>query len=581
MKKKIHYLLIICFIIITNHLSYSQCSVTAKALYQGNVFTDTVEICSGSMTLLYADANCLDTNCGAVIMQNDFNNMTLGNGWSSTLANPVFDNPCQCPFVSGQPQVSCAGIPGQFGPDGAFAWVGTTASNERTLATQSFDLTPYQNNNNCKIQFWMMFGITPNSGSCEDPDEATEGVHLQYSVNNGTTWIDFPGTNTNPVGNLSPTPPFVTTTPGSGGYWAPSSALTTQLQNTVYFWNQYKNNLPANIKTANTRFRWAQLATSSTGYDAWGIDNVLIDCSYNNVIYNWSDGTNTNQNAVYPTNSGWYYIDVYDNCTTNPIHAYDSIYIKIKESPSSNGVITAPMFACKGSNNVEVSVTPLQNADFYHWSYSGNGATINGNSNVVYVDFNDFTTEGIFEVYAENQCGISATIYSSTLYVSQSPQAAVISQIADTLFSNASFGNHWFNTNTGVINGANNQSFIPYNTGSYYTKLFINGCWSNPSNIINYISSDINNPESDEYKLMLSPNPASEILIISYVLKETTTINISLTDLSGKEIFKISKGKQNSGKYNLELKTSEIAKGIYFVNFENEKNTLIKKLIIN
>lgn len=78
MKKKIHYLLIIC-IIITNLICYSQCSVTAKALYQGNVFTDTVEICSGSMTLLYADANCLDTNCGAVIMQNDFNNQSLGN----------------------------------------------------------------------------------------------------------------------------------------------------------------------------------------------------------------------------------------------------------------------------------------------------------------------------------------------------------------------------------------------------------------------------------------------------------------------------------------------------------------------
>lgn len=43
----------------------------------------------------------------------------------------------------------------------------------------------------------MMFGITPNSGS-KDPDEATEGVHLQYSVNNGTTWTDFPGTNINP-----------------------------------------------------------------------------------------------------------------------------------------------------------------------------------------------------------------------------------------------------------------------------------------------------------------------------------------------------------------------------------------------
>jgi hypothetical protein len=581
MKKKIHYILIICIIITSNHLSYSQCSVTAKALYGGDVYTDTVEVCQGGSVMLFAEDSCKNPNCSGVILQSDFNNMTLGNGWSSTLANPVFNNPCQCPFVGGQPPSTCNnGVPGQAGPDGAYLWIGTTPSNERILETQFFDLTPYQNNNNCKIQFWMMYGITPNSGSCEDPDEAAEGVHLQYSVNNGA-WTDFPGPIVYPVGNLSPTPPFITTTPGSGGYWAPKSALTAQLQSTVYFWNQYNNNLPSNIRTANTRFRWAQLATSSTGYDAWGLDNISIDCSYNNVIYNWSNGTNTNQNAVYPTNSGWYYIDVYDNCTSNPTHGYDSIYIKIKESPSSNGVITAPMFACKGSNNVEVSVTPLQNADIYQWSYSGNGATINGNSNVVYVDFDDYTTEGYFQVYAENECGFSYYIESYELYVGQSPQAATISQIADTLYSTASFGNHWFNTNIGEINGANSQSFIPYNTGSYYTKLFINGCWSNPSNIINYITSDINNPESDEYSLMLSPNPVTVNLKISYVLKEKTFITITLTDLSGKEILKISKGKQNSGKYNLELKTSEIAKGIYLVNFESEKNTLIKKLIIN
>ncbi len=584
MKKKIHYLLIICIIITTNHLSYSQCSVTAKALYQGNAFTDTVEICSGSMTLLYADANCLDTNCGAVIMQNDFNNQSLGNGWSSTLANPVFNNPCQCPFVGGLPPISCNnGVPGQAGPDGAFAWVGTTVSNERTLISQSFDLTPYlNNNNNCKINFWMMYGITSDAGSCEDPDASNEGVHLQYSINNGASWTDFSGPNQKPIGNLSPTPPYTTTSPGTGGYWIPESTSYLQIQSSLYFWNKYSVTIPQNIKTANTSFRWAQLATSSTGYDAWGIDNVLIDCSYNDVLYNWSNGTNTNQNPISPTSSGWYYIDVYDNCTSNPTHAIDSIYVKIKDVPSSNGgIISTPMYACKGSNNVEVSVTPLQNALTYSWIYSGNGATINGNSNIVYVDFNDYTTSGVFTVFAENECGSSTPIISSTLNVSQSPQAAVITQIADTLYSNTSLNNQWFSTNFGIINGAVYQSYIPYNTGAYYVKIFQNGCWSNPSNIINYISSDINNPESDEYKLMLSPNPASEILTISYVLKETTTINIYLTDLSGKEILKISKGKQNSGKYNLELKTSEIAKGIYFVNFDSEKNTLIKKLIIN
>lgn len=116
-----------------------------------------------------------------------------------------------------------------------------------------------------------------------------------------------------------------------------------------------------------------------------------------------------------------------------------------------------------------------------------------------------------FKYMPKTNADFSYYIDSYELYLGQSPQVAVISHKLQThYFQMLHLANYWFNTNTGVINGANNQSFIPYNTGSYYTKLFINGCWSNPSNIINYISSDINNPESDEYSLMLSPNPASD-----------------------------------------------------------------------
>jgi hypothetical protein len=481
-------------------------------------------------------------------MKNNFNIQALGNGWTSTQANPVFDNPCQCPFVGGLPSVSCdTNVSGMYGPDSAFAWVGTTNSNERTLVTQSFDFTSSQIQG-CKINFWMMYGISSNNGKCEDPDAAPEGVHLQYSINNGTSWTDFPEPNQNPVGNLSPTPPFITITPGSGGYWLPSSSTTAQLQNTLYFWNMYSVTIPQYAKTSATSFRWAQLSSSLTGYDAWGIDNVLIDCSYNDVKYNWSNGINNHQNAVSPANSGWYYIDVYDNCSSNPLHDIDSIYVIVKKSPSTNGIITTPQFACKGSQNVEVSVSPLQNASIYNWYYSGSDATINGNNNTVYVDFGNNTTSGYFTVFAENECGSSSLIFSSTLNVSQSPQPAVISQLADTLYSNNTIGNQWFSTISGIITGAVNQSFIPYNTGAYYLKIFQNGCWSIPSNIIDYISSNINSSESNEYSLTLSPNPASDKLIISYELKQTSQISISLTDISGKEILKISKGKQKNGR---------------------------------
>lgn len=256
-------------------------SINAKSQFMLTAMVDTIP----TDTVHRCINQTLDLNSSGsanFLMNNNFNNQNLGVGWSSTAANPVFDNPCQCPFVGGVPPTTCNnGVPGQLGPNGAFAWVGTTSAQERTLVTQTYDLTTYQAIGGCKIKWWMMYGITSSAGSCEDPDAANEGVHLQYSTNNGATWTDFPGTNQYAVGNLSPTPPFNTTTMGSGGYWTPYGSTSQQQQSTAYFWNLYQNNVPLIAYTNQTKFRWAQLATSSTGFDAWGIDEVEITCPTN------------------------------------------------------------------------------------------------------------------------------------------------------------------------------------------------------------------------------------------------------------------------------------------------------------
>ena len=582
MKKISIHIIIVFFLIISYLSAYSQCNVSGIAIYQNNIYDDTVSICLGDTVILKANAACSENSaCNTILLESNFNNQTLSNDWVSNQANPVFNNPCQCPFVSGLPQSFCNnGSPGQSGPDSAFAWIGTTNTNERILTTKSFDFTSYYNQG-CVINFWMMYGITPNLGSCEDPDGVDEGVHLQYSVDEGLSWNDFPVPNINPVGNLSPTPPFNTITPGYGGYWAPFSTLSEQVQSSLYFWNKYRIPIPQSIKTSGARFRWAQLQSSLAGNDSWGIDNVIIKCFYNNIVYNWSDGSADAQIMIAPTSSKWYYIDIYDNCTANPIHAYDSVYVKIKPVPSSNGIITTPVIACRGLNNIEISVSPLQYANTYNWTYSGSGVSINGNSNIVYVNFGNNTTAGYFTVTATNQCGTSNPSFSSTLYVGQSPQAAVITQIADTLFSNTNTGNHWFNANTGIISGATNQSFIPYITGDYYVKIFENACWSNPSNTIYYTSSDIYKSASDNFNIVLSPNPTSDILTINYTLTENSSINISVTDINGKEIHTTAIENQQSGNYYFNIKTSEIYNGIYFIKFSNSKNTIIKKFIID
>ena len=286
-------LLLFCSFVLSN-ISYSQCVINSNASAAGVTSFDTLYVCLGQTVSLSSSGTC------SYLMSNNFNNGTLGVGWYNTSANPVFNNPCQCPFAAGQPPATCnTGAPVQIGPDSIYAWVGTTASPDRSLTTQPYDLTTFIATGGCKVKWWMMYGITPNAGSCEDPDAANEGVHLQYSTN-GTSWTDFPAPNNNPVGNLSPTPPFNTAVPGTGGYWSPSSTLAAQLQSTLYFWNIYESYVPSIAYTPTTRFRFAQLATSSTGYDAWGIDEVNIVCNANNnTTVTWSNGaTQFNQQVV-------------------------------------------------------------------------------------------------------------------------------------------------------------------------------------------------------------------------------------------------------------------------------------------
>ena len=259
MKHTLKPLLFCIFIIISMQLK-AQIDVTA------NVLPPTV--CPGDTVNLSA------TSTWGVIANSDFNNGTFGQGWYSTQANPVFTNPCGP------------------GPSGAHVWVGTTPSNKRTLVTVDYDVSV----GNCFVNWHMRYGAQKSSGACEDPDEPDEGVRLQWSTNNGSTWTNFPGPDIEPVGS-NDTNTFVgnTTTPGSGGIWEPPADGTHSgnypPSQTIYYWHEYESDVPSIASTNSTRFRWAQLSTSNHGYDAWGIDEVEIKCpAAGNLNVSWDHG---------------------------------------------------------------------------------------------------------------------------------------------------------------------------------------------------------------------------------------------------------------------------------------------------
>ena len=157
----------------------AQCNITATG--------SPTLICLNDCVTLSSTGDCTD-----YLMYNDFDNQTIGTGWISQ-CNPQFNNPCS---------------PGNGTPH---LWVGSTVSYPREITT-----IPYSVTAQCQICFDMMYATQGQSAPCEGPDLPGEGVHLQYSVNGGVTWIDI-------------------------NYWPPNGGYDPQMTS----WNNYCENVPA------------------------------------------------------------------------------------------------------------------------------------------------------------------------------------------------------------------------------------------------------------------------------------------------------------------------------------------------
>ncbi|HSG68332.1 MAG TPA: PKD domain-containing protein, partial [Bacteroidales bacterium] len=301
--------------------------------------TSDTTICLGDSIYLRAEGSC------DVFLNNGFEG-GIGVGWSSTAANPTFpsfgcDETCTWGFSN------CQEYRFGRGPNGQYLWVGATNSTERTIITDTFDVTI----GNCQVKFWMRFGRQENSaaGYCEDPENAGpggygsatgEGVHLQYSIDDGMTWVDFPGINQFPEGPNDPEPPFLTYVDGTGGYWDPTptgfGGHTARRYDTsnVYWWHEYSCPIPPPAETAATRFRFAQLNTDQEGYDTWGLDEVKIFCSNNqNVIWGHGPTVFNPPDPVAPTDTTQYWVMVYDTVGN---FATDTITIYVAQHPSTD-----------------------------------------------------------------------------------------------------------------------------------------------------------------------------------------------------------------------------------------------------
>ena len=229
------------------HHSFSQCGVQATVSKKN--------INCGESVTLGAIPN------GLKPLNNDFNDGTIGS-WQSAPGGVVTD---------GSGTYACMGP----SPDPVkYFFMGSTSNTPRYLQSNPLDLKQ-GGAVGATACFYMKYSTQGQSGTCEGPDDVTEGVYLEYSTNcagGSPTWTQIK-------------------------YWNPNGGSDPMLTS----WNQYCVAVPAAALTNSTCFRWIQKASSGTGFDTWAIDKVQIILDIPGYTYAWKhDGENPSVSPATP-----------------------------------------------------------------------------------------------------------------------------------------------------------------------------------------------------------------------------------------------------------------------------------------
>lgn len=268
----------------------------------------------------------------------DFNTGVLPPSWSVS-GGTNFGQPC-----------------GPNSTNSNYYWASTSGVTPQ-IATPSFDVS-------CGgyIQFEMKYSIQGQSAPCEGPDQANEGVSLQYSLNGGVNWVDI--VYYSPGGYTLPTNPNTSASAANG-----PTAYTN--------WSTFTVNVPPGAVSASTKFRWIQTVSSGGGFDAWGLDNVFVNAGpCNSAVINWSNGLqDTTSFWTTPISDTTFIAFVYDTLG-NYVCQSDTIKIRLYTPTLTHTLVDQVVADCRLDSTL-VQVTNFANAIAPYSTTWSTGSTTN------------------------------------------------------------------------------------------------------------------------------------------------------------------------------------------------------------
>lgn len=86
--------------------------------------------------------------------------------------------------------------------------------------------------------------------------------------------------------------------------------------------------------------------------------------------------------------------------------------------------------------------------------------------------------------------------------------------------------------------------------------------------------------KENNFGLNVYPNPANDQVTVDFKLDNTASVNVSVTDLTGKVVYTSDLGSKTSGDHKLSFNTAAFSNGIYMINFNANNATSTQKLVI-
>jgi hypothetical protein len=264
--------------------------------------------------------------------------------------------------------------------------------------------------------------------------------------------------------------------------------------------------------------------------------------------------------------------------------------LSIASVPAMPGAITgATSNLCNGSA-IPYSISPVANASGYNWTVPGGSSIATNNGTSITVNYGVFSS-GQICVVSSNICGNSA---SRCLTVSA--KAATPASITGpaTVCSNQTSLNYSCATQTGatytwllptgaIITSGQGTGSITANWGTVAGNVRVtpsNACGNSSARLKAVTITCRESSLYDESSFNIVPNPASTYALCNYFAVNDEHIKIEMRDLFGRLIHEF-ESSVVAGENKIDLNISTIAKGIYLVTVNAEKNHgKVVKLVI-